>query len=91
MPLFELERADMPCRCQAPPDIHCDDVVLDSGLIADVIVDSQVVLELKAVERMLPLHDAQLMTYVRMSRCRTGLLINFNTVSLSDGIRRRVR
>ena len=49
------------------------------------------ILELKAVERILPIHEAQLMTYLRIAECRIGLLINFNTVSLTDGIRRRVR
>jgi GxxExxY protein len=47
-------------------------------------------LELKAVEQFNPLHEAQLLTYLRLSSCRVGLLINFNTVSLTDGIRRRV-
>jgi GxxExxY protein len=46
------------------------------------------VLELKAVERTQPLHEAQLLTYLRLSPCRVGLLINFNTVSLTDGIKR---
>jgi GxxExxY protein len=47
-------------------------------------------LELKAVEQFNPLHEAQLLTYLRLSSCRVGLLINFNTVKLTDGIRRRV-
>ena len=48
------------------------------------------ILELKSVEHILPLHEAQLLTYLRLSRCRIGLLLNFNTLSLKDGIRRRV-
>jgi GxxExxY protein len=48
-----------------------------------------VLLELKSVERILPVHEAQLHTYLRLSGCRIGLLMNFNTVSLKDGIRRR--
>lgn len=67
-----------------------DDVLLDWGYTADIIVDGQVILELKAVERTKPLHEAQLLTYLRLSQCRTGLLINFNTVSLTDGIKRCV-
>ena len=50
----------------------------------------EVILELKAVEQLNALHEVQLLTYLRMSSCRIGLLINFNTVSLTDGIRRRV-
>jgi GxxExxY protein len=53
-------------------------------------VANQVILELKAVERILPIHEVQLLTYLRITECRIGLLINFNTVSLTDGIRRRV-
>jgi GxxExxY protein len=58
--------------------------------VADIIVNEEVILELKSVERVSPLHEAQLLTYLRLSSCRVGLLINFNTVSLTDGIRRRV-
>jgi GxxExxY protein len=65
-------------------------VVIESAYLADIIVQDEVVLELKAVEHLHPLHEAQLLTYLRLSACRIGLLINFNTVSLTDGIRRRL-
>jgi GxxExxY protein len=74
----------------SPDGYHYDGVVMDWGYTADIIVDGQVVVELKAVERTQPLHDAQLLTYLRLSPCRIGLLINFNTVSLTDGIKRCV-
>jgi GxxExxY protein len=48
-----------------------------------------VILELKSVKHILPLHETQLLTYLRLNRCRIGLLLNFNTLSLKDGIRRR--
>ena len=86
----ELARAEMPFQRQVPLPIHYDDVLLDNGYTADIVVDNHVVLELKAVERILPIHEVQLMTYHRLAKCRIGLLINFNTVSLTDGIRRRV-
>ena len=86
----EIDRARIPFRRQAPLPVSYDDVLLDCGYIADVIVDSQVILELKSVERILPLHESQLLTYLRLSSCRIGLLINFNTVSLSDGVKRCV-
>ena len=73
-----------------PLVVRYDDALLDCGYIADIIVDDQVILELKAVERILPIHEVQLVTYLRLAECRIGLLINFNTVSLTDGIRRRV-
>jgi GxxExxY protein len=58
---------------------------------ADIIVEQQVVLEIKAIERILPLHEAQLLTYVRLSGCLVGLLMNFNSAMLKDGLRRVVR
>ncbi len=67
-----------------------DDVHLDCGYPADIIVNNEIILEVKSVEHVLPLHEAQLLTYLRLSRCRVGLLLNFNTLSLKDGVRRRV-
>jgi GxxExxY protein len=87
---YELVRAELRFRRQVPLPVHYDDVILDTGYIADIIVDDQVILELKAIERIMPIHEVQLMTYLRLTGCRIGLLINFNTVSLPDGIRRRV-
>ena len=54
----------------------------------DVIVEQSVILELKSVERLLPVHEAQTLTYLRLSGCRIGLLMNFNSVMLKDGLRR---
>ena len=56
----------------------------------DLFVEGRVVVELKAVERILPIHEAQLMTYLRLSQCSTGLLLNFNVLMMKDGIKRRV-
>ena len=86
----ELNKEGIAFQRQVPLPVPYDDILLDCGYIADVIVDGQVILELKAVERIQPLHEAQLLTYLRLSPCRVGLLINFNTVSLTDGLRRRV-
>jgi GxxExxY protein len=70
--------------------LNYDGVLLDCGYRADIIVSNVVLLELKSVEHVLPLHEAQLLTYLRLSQCRIGLLLNFNTLALKDGIRRRV-
>ncbi len=86
----ELGEAGLPFQRQMPLPVHYGGAVLDCGYIADVIVDQKVILELKSVERVLALHEAQLLTYLRLTECRIGLLINFNTVSLTDGITRRV-
>lgn len=86
----ELSKANVPFARQVPMPVPYDDVLLDCGYMADIIVDDQVILELKTVERIVPLHQAQLLTYLRLSTRKIGLLINFNTASLTDGIRRCV-
>jgi GxxExxY protein len=86
----ELTRAGIPFRQQARLPVLYDGIRIDAGYTADFIVDDQVVLEIKTVVRILPLHQSQLLTYLRLSACRIGLLINFNTTSLTDGIKRCV-
>jgi len=76
---------------QAPLPLIYDDVHLDCGFRADIIVEQSVILEIKAVEHILPLHASQMLTYLRLSGCRIGLLMNFNSVTLKDGLRRFVR
>jgi GxxExxY protein len=63
---------------------------LDCGYRLDIVVEGDVILELKAVEHILPVHEAQLLTYLRLSNKKIGLLINFNVAALKDGIIRRV-
>lgn len=63
---------------------------LDKQFIIDVLVENQIILELKSVEVLLPVHEAQLVTYLKLADKRLGLLINFNVVLLKEGIRRRI-
>ena len=63
---------------------------LDAGYVIDLVCYKRVVVELKAVERVIPVHEAQLLTYMRLIGIRVGLLINFNVPALKDGIYRRV-
>ena len=65
-------------------------VRLDCGYRIDLIVEEAVILELKTVERLMPIHEAQLLTYLRLSGLRTGLFVNFNSPVLKDGVRRMV-
>ncbi len=88
---YELADAGIQFRSKVPLPVHYRDTRLEGGYIADVIVADQVILELKSVEHLLPVHESQLLTYLRLADVRIGLLINFNTVSLTDGIKRRVR
>ena len=75
---------------QQPVRIEYEGVVLDEGLRIDLLVGEAVLVELKAVERLLSLHEAQLMSYLRLSHVRVGLLINFNVRLFKHGIRRFV-
>jgi GxxExxY protein len=63
----------------------------DCGFRADIVVNDSVVVELKAVEGLLPIHEAQLLTYLKLMKHRVGLLLNFNSTSLKHGIRRLAR
>ena len=65
-------------------------VSLDCGYKLDLVVQDRVVLELKCVEKLLPIHDAQLLTYMRLGGYKVGLLLNFNVPLMKDGIVRRV-
>jgi len=71
------------------PLVH-DGASLDCGYRTEIIVNNAVILELKSVDHILPLHEAQRLTNLRLSQCHVGLLLNFNTLSLKDVIRRRV-
>jgi GxxExxY protein len=64
---------------------------MDAGFRLDILVNDSVIVEVKAVERTLTIHEAQLLTYLRLSGYRLGLLINFNVLLIKDGIRRMIR
>ncbi len=87
----ELNLAGIPFELQVPLPIDYKDIKLESGYRLDVVVDKSVLIELKSVEHILPLHHAQILTYLKLSRLHIGLLINFNTTRLKDGIKRFVR
>ncbi len=57
---------------------------------AYILIENKVIIELKAVEKALPIHEAQLLSYLKLSRCKLGFLLNFNVVKMKDGIRRMV-
>jgi GxxExxY protein len=73
-------------------DLHLNykGMELDAGYVIDLIYDKRVIVELKAVEQVIPVHEAQLLTYMRLTGIHVGLLINFNVPVVKDGIYRRV-
>ena len=87
---YELERRRHAVLKQAALPVVYESVRLDAGYRVDLIVDDAVIVEVKAVEALTSLHEAQLLTYLRLSRLRLGLLINFNVVLLKNGIKRMV-
>jgi GxxExxY protein len=86
----ELHLRGLSFRRQVDLPVAYKGVQLACGYKIDVIVQEEVVLELKTVERLLPVHDAQLLTYLKLSGKHVGLLINFNTALLTRGIKRIV-
>ena len=75
---------------QQPIPIIYDDVHFDEGFRADLVVEDKIIIELKSVEQIAPVHKKQLLTYLRLSDIRLGLLINFGEVLVKDGIHRIV-
>ena len=81
---------DIPFERLVDLPLNYKGIALDAGYVIDLIYDKRVIVELKAVERIIPVHEAQLLTYMRLTGIRLGLLINFNVPALKDGIYRRV-
>jgi GxxExxY protein len=69
--------------------VNYDGLIIPLGYRADIVVEDAVIVEVKAVENILPVHEQQLLTYLRLSGKRVGLLINFNVAHLRHGVRRR--
>lgn len=87
----ELSLDGLVFRRQVSLPVIYKSVRLDCGYRLDIVVGNAVVIEVKSVERLLPVHEAQLITYLKLSGIPTGLLLNFNTPVLKDGIRRLTR
>ncbi len=85
---LELQEAGLAFRRQVPLPITYKSIRLDCGYRLDLLIEDQLILELKSVEGLLPIHEAQVLTYMRLSGVHTGLLLNFNSAVLKSGIRR---
>lgn len=86
----EIKKRGLAVKRQLMVPVFYDGLKFDEGFRVDLLVQEGVVVELKAVEQLLPVHNAQLLTYLKLLRRRVGLLINFNTPKLKEGIRRFV-
>jgi GxxExxY protein len=87
---YELSQNGLAFRRQVPLPVVYKGVRLDCGYRLDVVIADKVVVEIKAIEKLLPVHDAQLLTYLKLSGFRTGLLLNFHSPVMREGVRRRV-
>jgi GxxExxY protein len=87
---YELQKAGLKSDRQVPLPVVYDQVELEAGYRIDLLVADIVVVELKVVEKLLPLHTAQLLSYLKLSRRKLGYLLNFNVVQMRDGIKRVV-
>jgi len=87
---YELNKNRIMVERQKRIPIKYDDQILESGFFCDLLVDNRVIVELKAVETVIPIFQAQLLTYLRLTGIRLGYLINFNTIHFNDGIKRFV-
>lgn len=87
---YELEKNNLSFRRQVPLPVTYKEVRLECGYRMDIVVEEKLVLELKTVEKLMQIHGAQLLTYLRLTGIKTGLLMNFNMAVLKDGIRRLV-
>jgi GxxExxY protein len=85
---YELSRASIPFQLQVALPIQYKEARLDCGYRIDVLVDEQLIVELKCVEQLSKIHEAQILTYMRLAKLKVGLLINFNVPLLKRGIKR---
>jgi GxxExxY protein len=87
---WELRRRGVRIEEQKPLGVVYRDIHLDCGYRMDLVVEGKVIVEVKSVERLLPIHKAQLLSYLRLASCKLGLLTNFNVMRLANGIVRVV-
>lgn len=87
---YELRKMDLRVVCELILPVQYEAVQIDAGYRIDMLIEESVIIENKAVERILPIHEAQLLTYLKMKNCRLGYLLNWNVPVMKDGIKRMV-
>jgi GxxExxY protein len=87
---MELEEAGIPFRSEVMVPVHYKGHPIALGFRSDIVVDDAIILEIKAVTAFVPAHEAQILTYLRMSGMRLGFLMNFHAARLKDGLRRLI-
>ena len=87
---YELNRANFPFKVQVELPVEYKQIKLDCGYRMDLLVDDRLIVELKSVDQLLKIHEAQILTYMKLAKLKVGLLINFNVEVLRQGIKRFV-
>ena len=87
---YELSKTDLLIERQKPLPLFYDTIKMEIGYRLDFLVENKLVIEVKAVEALNDVHKAQVITYLKLSGCKLGLLVNFNVVLIKDGIKRLV-
>lgn len=87
---LSLTKRNIPFLRQIAMPVFFEEQKIDIGYRIDLLVDNKIIIELKSVEKFIPLHEAQILTYMKLSGIKTGLLINFNTKYFKEGIKRLV-
>ena len=87
---YELERAGLVVQCEVPVPVQYGDVKIDAGFRADMIVEDSIIVENKTVEQIAPIHEAQLLTYLKLTNFDIGFILNWNVILMKNGIRRMV-
>ena len=87
---YELQKGGLKVACEAALPIVYEKITIDAGYRIDMMVDDMVIIENKTVEKLLPVHEAQLLTYLKLRRCKLGFLLNWNVPRMKDGIKRMV-
>jgi GxxExxY protein len=87
---YELKKQGHVVKCELPMPVLYDNVKIDAGFRVDMLIDSQVIVENKTVEELAPIHEAQILTYLKVSGIQLGFLLNWNVVLMKNGIKRMV-
>jgi GxxExxY protein len=87
---YELKKNGVSVECEVTLPITYEKIKIDAGYRIDMLAGSSVIVENKTVEKLLPVHEAQLLTYLKMKNCKVGFLLNWNVPHMKDGIKRMV-
>ncbi len=87
---YELTQDGLEVNCELLLPIHYGNINIDAGYRLDMLINRRVIIENKAAEKILPIHEAQLLTYLKLKKCKLGFILNWNVAHMKDGIKRMV-